>query len=203
MNFSTRFLEKISQTKWWIGASIVDIIDEPAEMKRLFDLASSDTQHRNYKNFLKLKDRYQHYTHFHAVYKDDKPLAFSGMFTHTAYKDFIRICDRTYYFPEYRSNSLQRPKIDAASRFFLPIQHKIAYKENYKPFTSIQEKNRRQSLKVTLDHVNKLNGLNFVLLDELRFVGLGDVNDNVKLWHTIACDERDSQELSELLPVMK
>ena len=83
------------------------------------------------------------------------------------------------------------------------MQHKIAYEENYKPFTSIQEKNRRQSLKVTLDHVNKLNSLNFVLLDGLRFVGLKEINDNVKLWHTIACDEKDCQELSKLLPVMK
>tara|TARA_Y100000004_G_scaffold73871_1_gene82968 strand:- start:1166 stop:1777 length:612 start_codon:yes stop_codon:yes gene_type:complete len=203
MNFSTRFLEKISHTNWWVGTRVVDIIDEPVEMKRLFDLASTDTQHRNYKNFLNLHDRYQHYTHFHVVYKNDEPLAFSGMFTHSSYKDFIRICDRTYYFPQYRSNSLQRPKIDAASRFFLPIQHKIAYEENYKPFTSIQESNRRQSLKVTLDHVNKLNNLNFVLLDGLRFVGLKKINDNVKLWHTVACDKRDSQELSEFLLKMK
>ena len=200
MNFSTRFLEKISHTKWWIGTQVVDIIDEPTEMKRLFDLASTDTQHRNYKNFLNLHDRYQHYTHFHVVYKNDEPLAFSGMFTHPSYKDFIRICDRTYYFTQYRSNSLQRPKIDAASRFFLPMQHQIAYEENYKPFTSIQESNRRQSLKVTLDHVNKLNNLNFVLLNGLRFVGLKQLNDDVKLWHTVACDERDCQELSQLLP---
>ena len=134
------------------------------------------------------------------MYKNDEPLAFSGMFTHPSYKDFIRICDRTYYFPQYRSNSLQRPKIDAASRFFLPMQHQIAYEENYKPFTSIQESNRRQSLKVTLDHVNKLNNLNFVLLNGLRFVGLKQPNDDVKLWHTVACDERDCQELSQLLP---
>lgn len=203
MNFSTRFLEKISHTKWWVGTQVVDVINEPAEIQRLFHLASTDTQHRNYKNFLNLKDRYQYYTHFHVVYKNNEPLAFSGMFTHPAYKNFIRICDRTYYFPKYRSNSLQRPKIDAASRFFLPMQHKIAYEENYKPFTSIQESKRRQSLKVTLDHVNKLNNLNFVLLDGLRFVGLKEINDDVKLWHTVACDERDSQELSKFLLKMK
>ena len=51
MNFSTRFLEKISHTKWWVGTRVVDIIDEPTEMKRLFDLASAGTQHRNYNNF--------------------------------------------------------------------------------------------------------------------------------------------------------
>ena len=200
MNFSTRFLKKFSQTEWWKDMILKDVIDSPSTMYSLFDYAFNDKTHRNYKNFRNLNDRINHYIHFHVLYKDKEPVAFSGMFIHPVFKNFVRICDRTYYYPEYRSNSLQRPKIDAASRFFIPLQYKLAYEHNLKPFLSIQENNRRASLIWLIDHVNKLNSLDLVILHGLRFVGLKNISSDLKLWHNIACSEKDAQELSELLP---
>ena len=195
-------------TNWWEDIEVVDIVDDPKELDRLFQLASKD-EHRNSGNYSDLEKRYEGYLSFHVIYKQGNPVAFSGVYEHPKWKDCVRIADRSYYFPEYRVKSLKRlpdiqsifrQKVDAVSRIFVPLHLDIAKKNGKTPFISIQETNRRQAMVAFLNHVNELHDIEMVMLDGMRYVGTSDHKvDSDTLWHSVGCLKKHKKIVDDCL----
>ena len=193
---------------WWEDIEVIDIVDDPKELNRLFRLASKDT-HRNSGNYDDLEKRYDGYLAFHVIYKQGDPVAFSGVYEHSKWKDCVRIADRSYYFPDYRVKSLKRlpdiqsifrQKVDAVSRIFIPLHLDVARDNDKMPFISIQETNRRRAMVALLNHVNKLHDVKMVMLDGLRFMGTGKFKVKSKtLWHSVGCLRQHEKEIDTCL----
>ena len=196
-------------TNWREDIEVVDIVNDLKELNRLFSLATED-YHRNSGNYKNYHERYEDYIAFHAIYKKGDPIAFSGVYEHSQWKDCVRIADRSYYFPEYRVKTLKRlpsvesknqQKIDAVSRIFIPLHLKIAKEHNKIPFITIQEEERRIAMDVLLSHVNSLHDIEMVMLDKMRFVGTkGEDFENDRLWHSVGCLKQDQEKVSSVLP---
>ena len=193
---------------WWNDIEVVDIVDDPRELDRLFRLASKDT-HRNSGNYDNLQKRYDGYLAFHAIYKQGNPVAFSGVYEHSMWKDCVRIADRSYYFPEYRVKSLKRlpdiqsiyrQKIDAVSRIFIPLHLDIARENDKIPFITIQERHRRRAMVALLSHVNELHDIKMVMLDGMRYVGTSDFRvKSDALWHSVGCLKKHKKIVGDCL----
>jgi len=159
-----------------------NIIDDYDEIERLFKIASQDN-HRNSKNYIDIEKRYSKYIAFHAIYDDDGPLSFSGMYH--GWKDIVRILDRFYIFDRLRKKSINSAnrKIKPAGTYFIPEQTKIAEQMNLIPFFSVQELKRRGSIQLIIDGIDGHH--NYRLLDNMYWTCHTPIDTKECCWQSV------------------
>ena len=173
---------------------ISNIINDEDEILRLADLASKD-DHKNSSNYLNFEKRLSNYIAFHAVYFNDEPVAFAGMYQSAKWpSNLVRICDRTFYFKKARTSGLnfinEKELKHTASTYFIPEQTKISIEQNLIPFYSIEKITRRKALIKQVKMVNEMYNMNYYVLPGMYWTCNSDVGDNIKCWQSVATLEQ-------------
>lgn len=169
---------------------ISNIINDEDEILRLADLASKD-DHKNSSNYLNFEKRLSNYIAFHAVYFNDEPVAFAGMYQSAKWpSNLVRICDRTFYFKKARTSGLnfinEKELKHTASTYFIPEQTKISIEQNLIPFYSIEKITRRKALIKQVKMVNEMYNMNYYVLPGMYWTCNSPVGDNEKCWQSVA-----------------
>lgn len=128
------------------------------------------------------KVAWSEWINFYALYDKDDPVCFCG--ARKFGNSLVRIFDRYYIFPDYRSNNLKH-----ATHSTLMIKRMIhdSFSNNLQPFISIQEYRKRGSLTIAVKKFNKYldNNKQLKVLDGL-YCTVPSQKQKVTSWQNIA-----------------
>ena len=114
------------------------------ELVPLLEMATAE-DHSNAPNYHpeKMERRWEKYKEFNILRSEGKPVAFAGVYSYG--EGLVRVADRLYIFPEYRTARLAKPPLDKkmpALGYLIPY-HTRRYASRYECFFSVQERRKR------------------------------------------------------------
>tara|TARA_B100001093_G_scaffold446527_1_gene450911 strand:+ start:8351 stop:8914 length:564 start_codon:yes stop_codon:yes gene_type:complete len=168
---------------------------------KLFATAYDELKNLNHINVNNYKDttRTQDYIRFDVLYKDDDVVAFGGMCINDAWHNCVRITDRYYLFKKYRSTHIGKHKLNPAGNFIIPKQIMEAHKLGMCPFISMQNLNKRSTLNILSNYLNKNYNINTTILDNMKNTCCGRSN-NPNCIQSILTLSQHKQYVDNILP---
>ena len=140
-------------------------------------------------NFNHFENRIDSYHDFFIVYKDNEPLAISGIYRYKEwFPNLYRIADRSFYFPINRDKSLGYlggiTEKTILSHLLIPKQTQIVIDMGGIPFYSMLR--HKNALKRSTERNNEISKNKYVVLDDLYFTCPFNPDNNDRCWQYIA-----------------